>query len=168
MNELPFCKCGCGKKVTKFGNLFILGHNGRGEKLSQKTCDKISEGMLNSEAVKVKNERQRGVPHTTKRRTAISEGMLNSDDVKAAAEKRCGIPKSPEQRAAISESSLNSNAVKANCKRMRGGNDLVNHHYLYDHSDLSLNTVQMIRSDHTSLHNLFRKIGYVVPHININ
>ena len=47
-----------------------------------------------------------------------------------------------------------------------GGNDLVNHHYIYDHDDLSCNTVKMTRSDHTSLHNLFRKLGYKTPHIN--
>lgn len=51
-------------------------------------------------------------------------------------------------------------------EKQRGGNDICNHHYIYDHSDLSLNTVQITRSDHTSLHNLLRKLKYIVPHIN--
>ena len=27
MSKLPFCQCGCGKRVTKEGNKFLLGHN---------------------------------------------------------------------------------------------------------------------------------------------
>lgn len=46
--------------------------------------------------------------------------------------------------------------------------DIVRHHYIYDHSDLSKNTIEMTRSDHSKLHALFRKLGYIVPHININ
>ena len=29
--ELPFCKCGCGGRVSKKGNKFIIGHNNRSE-----------------------------------------------------------------------------------------------------------------------------------------
>lgn len=46
------------------------------------------------------------------------------------------------------------------------GQEIVNHHYLYDHDDLSLNTVKMVRSDHGKLHALLRKLEYKVPHIN--
>lgn len=35
MKELPFCECGCGKRVSKKGNRFIWGHNQRGK------CKKI-------------------------------------------------------------------------------------------------------------------------------
>lgn len=34
MNEkelLPFCKCGCGLRVTKVGNRFRHGHNAKGD-----------------------------------------------------------------------------------------------------------------------------------------
>lgn len=27
--NLPFCKCGCGQRVVKKGNRFIIGHHGR-------------------------------------------------------------------------------------------------------------------------------------------
>jgi len=66
----------------------------------------------------------------------------------------------------MSEIKNDSIATKDASENMRGGNDIVNHHFIYDQNDLSLNTVQMTRSDHTSLHNLLRKIGYMVPHIS--
>jgi hypothetical protein len=135
--ELPFCECGCGLRVTKPGNRFINGHS------------------------------MRGVPHTPEHIAAISQGMKNSDAVKAKADAQRGVPRPPETCAKISATSRNSDAVKAASEKKRGGNDIVNHHYIYDHSDLSLNTAQMTRSDHTSLHNLLQKLGYKVPHINI-
>ena len=50
---------------------------------------------------------------------------------------------------------------------VRGGGDICGHHYIYDESDLSKNTVQMTRSNHQKLHRLLQKLGYIVPHINI-
>jgi hypothetical protein len=29
---LPFCECGCGRRVSKIGNRFINGHNIRGDR----------------------------------------------------------------------------------------------------------------------------------------
>jgi len=46
-------------------------------------------------------------------------------------------------------------------------NGFVFHHYIYDHSDLSKYTTKMTRSRHTWLHNLMRRVGIIVPHINI-
>lgn len=92
----------------------------------------------------------------------MSEGIRNSDSVKANNEAKKGVPRSPEHIAAIVKGQEESGANEA----MRGGQDIVNHHYIYDNADLSLNTVQMTRSDHSSLHSLLRKLGYIVPHIN--
>lgn len=36
------CLCGCGRKVAKEGNKWILGHNKRGKKLSKETKEKLS------------------------------------------------------------------------------------------------------------------------------
>lgn len=47
------------------------------------------------------------------------------------------------------------------------GDDIVNHHYIYDDSDPSKYTIGMTRSDHTRLHRLLQRLGYIVPHINI-
>lgn len=46
------------------------------------------------------------------------------------------------------------------------GLEIVTHHYIYDHSDLSLNTIQMTRRDHGKLHGILRGLNYKVPHIN--
>lgn len=45
-------------------------------------------------------------------------------------------------------------------------NDLVNHHYIYDLNEPLKYTVKMTRSNHTKLHRLLQKLGYVVPIIN--
>lgn len=143
--ELPFCECGkCGLRVTKPGNKYIIGHNFRDKHHTQETCSKMSDT-------------RKGVskpPRTPEHNAAISAA-------------KTGVPNSPEHNDAIREGSRNSDDVKDAAEAQRGGNDIVNHHYIYDKSDLSLNTVQMTRSDHTSLHMLLKKLGYIVPHINV-
>lgn len=47
-----------------------------------------------------------------------------------------------------------------------GGLDIIQHHIIYDHSDLSKFTISLTRSAHTTLHNEYRKVDYRVPHIN--
>jgi hypothetical protein len=49
----------------------------------------------------------------------------------------------------------------------QSGTDIVYHHYIYDHSDLSKYTMKMTQSTHTRLHNNMRKAGIKVPHINV-
>lgn len=44
MNELPFCECGCGRRVSKVGNRFIVGHNSRGKKFSKEQVAKSVKG----------------------------------------------------------------------------------------------------------------------------
>ena len=135
--ELPFCECGkCGLGVTKPGNRFINGHNRRGKKNSPKHCANLSKANKNSEAVK------------------------------AVAYARRGIPLSPGHCESITKGREESDAVKANADRMRGGNDLVNHHYIYDHANPELYTMKVTRAKHTQIHNWMRKAGIVVPHIN--
>ena len=100
----------------------------------------------------------KGIPKTPETCTAMSKATL-------------GVPKpprTPEHCAALSEALKNSDAHKAASEKERGGNDLVTHHYIYDHNDLSLNTVQISRKDHSRLHRLLKKLGYVVPHIESN
>jgi len=43
--ELPLCECGCGKRVSKVGNRFILGHQNRGVKFSSKVRKNMSIGQ---------------------------------------------------------------------------------------------------------------------------
>ena len=41
--ELPFCKCGCGNRVARKGNVWVNGHNSRNRQ--QETLDKMSDSM---------------------------------------------------------------------------------------------------------------------------
>ena len=41
--DLPFCECGCGKRVNKLRSRFISGHNMRGKHFSEETRQKMSE-----------------------------------------------------------------------------------------------------------------------------
>ena len=143
--ELPFCECGeCGLRVTKKGNRFIHNHHRKGKHNSPEHNEAMSQAQL-------------GVTHT-------SAAHLAADEAKR------GVPKSPEHCAAMSAAKLGiphtSPAQLAADEAKRGGNDLVDHHYIYDHSDLFLNTVKMARSDHQKLHLLLRRLGYIIPHIN--
>ena len=60
----------------------------------------------------------------------------------------------------------NSGMHKKSVEKMVGGNDIVGHHMIYDHSDLTRNIMYMTRSMHARLHRLFQKQGIDIPHIN--
>lgn len=145
---MKLCECGCGERVSKEGNRFIVGHNFRGKKFSPEHRDAISSALT-------------GIPHTPEHCKAVSRSKM-------------GVPISPRTPEACAAMSVaqkgiphTSEAQFAADEAKRGGNDICNHHFVYNHSDLSLNTVQMTRSDHMRLHQLLKKLGYIVPHINI-
>ncbi len=192
---MSLCECGCGREV-KPGRRFISGHNGRGVPRSPEVCAAISKAKLGiphtSEAAiaadKANAERRRGVsrsletcakiskathgiPHTSPAQIAAykinGEKMLgvtlSPETCAAISSAKKGVPLSPEHCAAIKKSLEDSGANEAK----RGGHDICKHHYIYDHDDLSKNTIGMTRSDHSKLHCLLRKLGYIVPHINM-
>ena len=145
---------------------------------AQLAADEAKRGVPNphtSPAQIAADERRCGVPHTPEHCAAISAGNLGRSPspktCAAISAAKLGVKHSPEHCDAISASKLGishlSPAHIAADDVQRGGNDLCWHHYIYNHNDLSLNTIQMTRSDHTSLHNLLRKLGYIVPHINM-
>lgn len=184
--ELPLCECGCGKPVTKEGNRFITGHNTKGIPKSPEHCAAISDAHtgvpLSPEHCAAISVGLKGVPKSPAHCAAISKakkGIPNSPEhCTAISDAHKGVPFSQEHKSAISKAKLGisiaskgvlhtSEAQIASDEGKRGGYDIIQHHYLYNHSDLSLNTVQMTRSDHMSLHRLLQKLGYIVPHINI-
>jgi hypothetical protein len=147
-------------------------------KRTPETCDAISKGQKgipkSPEACAAMSKAHTSIPLSPEHCAAIAKCLKNSDAVKSFADSRRGVPRTPEARASISKgmegvprtSEAQIAADKAHGDAQRGGYDVVNHHYLYDHSDLSLNTVGMTRSDHTRLHWLLWKLGVEVPHIN--
>lgn len=72
-----------------------------------------------------------------------------------------------ESRDNLSETLKKSEARKAQAEKQVGGNDIVGHHMIYDHSDLTKNVIPMTRSMHTRLHKLFQKHGIKIPRVNI-
>lgn len=183
VEELPLCECGCGKPVAKKGNKFIQYHHLRGMMHSDETKAKIAKSMLNSDAVKVNAKRMRGVPKSPEICAKMSSarfGIKHSPERCIAISKATkGVPKSPTHCAAISKAmkgvshSLEHIAATKKAQEeagiyenMRGGNDIIDHHWLYDHADLSKYTMPMTRSEHTKMHNYMRSDGYEVPHIN--
>ena len=89
--------------------------------------------------------------------------------IKELAKRNKGRPLSIEHRKKISKSmkGKKSEARKTESKRQCGGNDILQHHYIYDDSDRSKYTIGITRADHSKLHRLLEKLGYIVPHINI-
>lgn len=133
-----------------------------------------------------------GVPRTPEACAAISAGklgVLHTSDAQLAADKAhserlrdvplppetcvamskaaLGHVKSPEHCAALSKSMSESEAFKSAADAMRGGNDIVGHHIIYDHSDLSNNVIRMTRSMHMRVHRMLQRLGIEVSHINI-
>ena len=142
----------------------------RGISFSPERCDAISSGLLgvpkSPEHCAAISESKLGVPHTTPAQLAADEakrGIPHTTPAQLAwDERRRGLPLTPGHIAAIKKGVEDSGVIKSMC----GGNDIIEHHYIYDHSDLSKYTMKMTRSAHTRLHNLMRKAGIKVPHIN--
>lgn len=166
---MPLCECGCGREV-KPGNRFINYHQNRGENNPAKlpgVGEKISKSKLgisrSPEHCDAISRAKLGIPNSPEHNAALSAASRNSEAAKNAAERRCGIPRTLEHIAAIKNGMEESGAID----KMRGGHDIVNHHYIYDHSDLSKYTMKMTRSRHQRLHRLMQISGTIVPHINM-
>lgn len=114
----------------------------------------MSEIITNSKAAKAANDAKRGVPLPPEWCAAISAT-------------KTGVPKSPEHCAALSDSMKNSESAKAESERQRGGNDIVEHHFIYDHINPKNHIVKITRSQHASHHNWMRRNGLEVPHLNV-
>lgn len=137
-------------------------------------CAALSRSKKNSEAAKAAAEAQKGIPLSPEHIAAISAATKGVPKPPRTPEHCAALSKahkdvslSIEHRAAISEALKNSEAAKIAVNKTRGGHDIVEHHYIYDHNDLSKNTVGITRSDHAKLHNVLQKLGYIVPHINM-
>ena len=191
--ELPLCECGCGQRVSKIGNRFINGHNRKGKifkpkpepqlcacgcggyanvgyrfilghhlkgkRRSLETISKISKTKM-GHAVSNETRLKMSITHT---------GVLLSEKTCIAMSKaKKGRKLSDSHKSALSVVWKDHPEIWNNRNEMmRGGSDIVNHHYIYDHADLSLNTVKITRSDHMSLHLLLRRLDYIIPHINM-
>jgi hypothetical protein len=192
--EQPFCECGCGERVTKSGNRFISHHHRRGTTLSKEHLKKLRDRKIPPEEMeKMKkywadqNNRDAASNRTSEyfksveNRDNHSKIMLvyyeehpefgdnHSKLMKDVWQDHPEVYDDRNERMGVRMKNLWSDHPDIWDRRndmMRGGNDIVNHHYLYDHADLSKYTMFMTRSDHTAMHDRMHGDGYEVPHIN--
>lgn len=171
--KLPFCECGCGEKVTKPGNKFINAHGCCGRKQSP---EHIAKRVRSREETKL-NPKPNPEPQLCKcgcgELTKPGNDYIHGHNGYWQGKKRgpmadnhkLSISKGLEGHAVSEETrSKISNGHKLNPQT---GNDIIEHHMIYDHSDLSKNIMKMTRSMHMKLHQLFRKYEIEIPHINI-
>ena len=143
------CECGC-EELAEPGNRFILGHNLRGQEhprgmLGKKASPKTR--LLISEAAK-------DVPKSPEHIAAATKGLKDY------------YKNNPEAAIIRGEAIRVSEAHKIASEDMRGGNDIINHHYIYDHANPEKYTMKVTRSKHVKIHWWMKKAGIVVPHIN--
>lgn len=74
----------------------------------------------------------------------------------------------PEAGEAQSNRLKNSDAAKESQEKQRGGDDIVKHHFIYDHDNPDKHVVKIARSQHAAHHHWMRRSGIKVPHLNIN
>lgn len=158
---MALCECGCGK-LAKPGNRFILGHNTR-----------VCNPMNNPDTIKKSAASRRGSKRTDAVRKRKSEAMIeyhreHSEMGQNQSEMMKDNPPmaDPDTVKKQSRSMKNSTLARNESERQRGGNDVVDHHYIYDHSDLTKYTMKVTRSKHAKIHAWMRKSGIKVPHIN--
>lgn len=121
-------------------------------------------------------DRMRGIPRTPEVKVAISKSLADYDTTPehcaAISKGLMGHDTADETKKKISGALISAwkehpeTHVEA-IKDMCGGDDICNHHYIYDESDLSKYTMKMTRSAHARLHWLMKKANIIVPHINI-
>ena len=83
-----------------------------------------------------------------------------------AAEKSTEYWSIQANRDAQSNRITNSDAHKEATKKQSGGEDIIEHHYIYDHANPEKYTMKVTRSKHNQIHGWMRKAGIKVPHIN--
>lgn len=192
--ELPLCACGCGNRVSRKGNTFINGHNRRKEDYYESKIRKLCKcgcgEYANPGCDYINGHQRRGKKMS---QSVIDSGLIArrkrfedpKEREKVGKERRQYYIDHPEARLTAAEKTTeqystqtarneqsdrirNSEAMKIAIENMKGGNDIVKHHYIYDHNDLSEYTMKMTRSQHTSLHNLMKKVGIKIHHINVD
>lgn len=153
--ELPLCECGCGEPVAKKGNRFIRQHHKRcGTYWKTQQKPQLCECGC-GEYAKPGNRfiiGHSGGPHKHSMKTRIKMGKIRTQY----------YIDNPD---AINKM-INSKNSEINNGNMRGGNDIVKHHFIYDHSDLSKYIMKITRKEHSKLHRNMYLLGLKLPHIN--
>jgi len=187
--ELPFCVCGCGERVSKVGNRYINHHGRKGKKHSPESRLNISKGRKNPKSKLEPKLCECGCgeyakpgdrfiwghngckmpwkPKSPSRLCKCGCGQLTNSGCEFILGHNGRVKKySSKERKEMSDRAKNSDPTKVNIENMRGGKDTIEHHYIYDHANPELYTIKISRKKHPQLHMLLRNAGIVIPHIN--
>lgn len=148
--EPKLCECGCGLYALP-GNRFILGHNLRDQEHPRGMLGKV----VSPETRLLKSKVAKGVPKSPEHIAAAAKGLKNF------------YKNNPEALDRRAEAIMLSEAHKIASKNMEGGNDIIEHHYIYDHANPEKYTMKVTRKKHPQIHMWMRKSGIKVPHINM-
>lgn len=164
--EPQLCKCGCGE-LAEPGNRFIHGHGCRGKKLSQERILEMSKYQTEnpSRGFLGKRHSQESIDKISKTKSCV----LVSEEQKIKISKTMkGRQFSDSHKAALSAVWKDHPEIwDDRNEAMRGGNDIVKHHFIYDHNHPENHTVEITRAKHISHHAWMKRVGLEVPHINM-
>lgn len=177
--EFQLCACGCGKLALP-GNRFINGHSG-GKKLPKenpKLCKCGCGFYAKSGKDYIFGHHRLKTPWEVKielKRKLCACGcrkLASPGNAYIHGHQNIGIKHSEEaiEKTKIGLKNNHKNHPEiweGNYKNMRGGNDIIEHHYIYDHSDLTKYTMKITRKKHTLIHHWMKKCGIEIPHINV-
>jgi len=174
LEDLPFCKCGCGERVTKKGNVWIHNHHPHPKKPKPKP--QLCECGCGEYA-------SPGCKFISGHNSRINHGMKGKKHSQESLEKmslsHIILYKDEKERDKISKTVIKLwkdieyrerviNARKDYYSQMDDpGQEMVTHHYIYDFNDLNKYTIEVTRSEHLTIHNNLRWSGLEVPCINI-
>jgi len=175
--EEKLCKCGCGG-VVKPGNTWINGHNRRGKTPHNKGIP-MSEEQKNKSSESHKGKKM--LPQTRAALLNANTGRVCKEFTREKIKiSNTGLKRSPETCKNISEAKIKFykehpeavQKIKETVQKFYDnmdapGQQIVKHHYIYDHNDLTKYTTEMTRATHAKIHMAMRKEGIKIPHINI-
>lgn len=161
--ELPFCECGCGERVAKGGNRFILNHDKRKPKPVPKLCKCGCGGYANPGNRFIFGHQSNGECNTMYGMSGEKSpvwGRKHTEDEK----EKIRIATSGESNHNFGKH-LSEETKKSLSIVMKNG--FISHHYIYDHANPELYTTNVPRSKHNQIHGWLRKAKILVPHINV-
>ena len=79
-NDLPFCKCGCGNRVSKPNNKYINGHSRKGKRLSKETIEKLKNREFSYETRKKMSESHKNKKLSQETKDKISNSQKGSNN----------------------------------------------------------------------------------------